>query len=343
MNRASETRTGQIDSSPGTRLKAMSENAKPLISISVPVFNEEGNLDQLYQRLSALADNMADRCLFEFVFSDNHSTDGTWTKLTSLAGTDARVRAIRFSKNYGFQNSILANYLHTKGDAVLQIDADLQDPPELLEEFFSLWQQGYHVVYGIRKGRKEGVFITLFRKIGYWAIDKVSEHSIPRDVGDFRLVDRRVVDALSRTSQTSPYLRGIIAGMGFNQTGIPYDRDARQAGQSQFGTLRLIGLGMTAVLNHSTVPLRIATYTGLVILLAAFALAIYYVISRFINPDLPPGFISIQVLMLFGIGLNAFLLGIIGEYILRIYRAVRSDPIAIIEQSLNIEDIDLKL
>ncbi len=321
----------------------MKEDAKPLISVSIPVFNEEENLDQLYKRLTALADRMSDRCEFEFVFSDNHSSDGTWEKLRHLAENDARVRAIKFSKNFGFQNSILANYMHTRGDAVLQIDADLQDPPELLEEFFTLWQQGYQVVYGVRKGRKEGPFITLFRKVGYWAIDKVSEHPIPRDVGDFRLIDRRVVDAISRSGQPNPYLRGMIAGLGFNQTGIAYDRDARQAGQSQFGTLRLVSLGLTAVLNHSTVPLRIATYTGLVIILATVALTVFYLISKFLDPNLPPGFISIQLLILFGIGLNAFLLGIIGEYILRIYRAIRSDPIAIIEQSLNIEDTDLKL
>lgn len=321
----------------------MKEDAKPLISVSIPVFNEEENLDQLYKRLTALADRMSDRCEFEFVFSDNHSSDGTWEKLRHLAEKDGRVRAIKFSKNFGFQNSILANYMHTRGDAVLQIDADLQDPPELLEEFFTLWQQGYQVVYGVRKGRKEGPFITLFRKVGYWAIDKVSEHPIPRDVGDFRLIDRRVVEAISRRGQPNTYLRGMIAGLGFNQTGIAYDRDARQAGQSHFGTLRLISLGLTAVLNHSTVPLRIATYTGLVIILATVALTVFYLISKFLDPNLPPGFISIQLLILFGIGLNAFLLGIIGEYILRIYRAIRSDPIAIIEQSLNIEDTDLKL
>lgn len=321
----------------------MKEDAKPLISISVPVFNEEENVEQLYQRLSALADRMSDRCVFEFVFSDNHSSDETWSKLRHLAEKDGRVRAIRFSKNFGFQNSILANYMHTRGDAVLQIDADLQDPPELLEEFFDLWQQGYQVVYGIRKGRKEGPFVTLFRKIGYWVIDKVSENPIPRDVGDFRLVDRRVIEAVSRSGQPNPYLRGIIAGMGFNQTGIAYDRDARMAGRSQFGTLRLVSLGLTAVLNHSTVPLRIATYTGLIIILGTVALTIFYLISKFLDPNLPPGFISIQLLILFGIGLNAFLLGIIGEYILRIYRTIRSDPIAIIEQSLNIKDGDLKL
>lgn len=205
---------------------------KPLISISIPVLNESGNLDTLYGRLVSLAAKMETRCDLEFVFSDNHSDDSTWEMLTELAAKDARVRAIRFSKNYGFQRSILANYMHTRGDAVMQIDADLQDPPELLEAFFERWQEGYEVVYGVRRKRPESWLLNNFRRLGYWAIDKVSEHPIPRDVGDFRLVDRKVVDVLLRTKTANPYLRGMIAGIGFNQTGIPYDRDARVAGRA---------------------------------------------------------------------------------------------------------------
>src|SRR5882762_6345901 len=130
--------------------------------------------------------------------------------LCDLARRDPRVRALRFSKNVGFQRSILANYMHTRGDAVLQIDADLQDPPELLEQFFDLWQQGNHVIYGVRAKRPEGAFINAFRKLGYWVIDKISEHPIPRDAGDFRLVDRKVIDSVQKFRSTSPYLRGLI-------------------------------------------------------------------------------------------------------------------------------------
>ncbi|MBE1159148.1 glycosyltransferase family 2 protein [Dyella acidiphila] len=318
-------------------------NKKPLISISIPVLNEESNLDTLYARLCALAERMADRCELEFVFTDNHSEDRTWAIIRGLAASDSRVRAIRFSRNFGFQNSILANYLHTRGDAVMQVDADLQDPPELLEQFFELWQQGYKVVYGIRRKRPESALLNMFRKCGYWFIDKISEHSIPRDVGDFRLVDRAVINALARTRSATPYLRGMIAGMGFEQTGIVYDRDARTGGESKFNVVRLLRLGLTAVFNHSAVPLRLATYVGVLILFLSGAAAIYYVGLRLIDPNLPRGFTSIQLLLLFGIGLNAFLLGIIGEYILRIYRTLRADPIAIVEQSLNIEPGDLKL
>lgn len=315
----------------------------PLVSITIPVLNESENIDSLYGRLTALAERMQDRCRLEFVFSDNHSNDDTWEKLSNLGASDERVRAVRFAKNVGFQRSILANYLHTRGDAVLQIDADLQDPPELLEEFFEHWQQGFHVVYGVRRKRRENVFINTFRRIGYWVIDKVSEHPIPRDVGDFRLVDRRVIDALSKMRTPSPYLRGMIAGLGFKQTGIAYDRDARVAGESKFGVARLVRLGLTAVFNHSSVPLRLATIAGAMMLGVSALGALYYFVLRALHPDLPEGLASIHILVLFSTGLQSLLLGIIGEYLLRIYLILRAEPIAIIEQSLNFSSHELKL
>lgn len=316
---------------------------KSLISISIPVLNEADNIEALYARTCALAERMRDRCELEFVFSDNHSGDKTWALLTELSKRDPRVRAIRFSKNYGFQRSILANYLHTRGDAVMQIDADLQDPPEMLETFFEQWQAGYHVVYGIRRKRQEGPLLNLFRRFGYWVIDKISEHPIPRDVGDFRLIDRKVIQSLAQIKTASPYLRGMIAGLGFNQTGIPYDRDARTAGESKFNVSRLIRLGLTAVFNHSTVPLRAASFFGALILGASVLGALYYLMLRLFQPELPQGLASIHILVLFGIGLNAFLLGIIGEYLLRIYLVLRAEPVAIIEQSLNFDHSELKL
>ncbi|QIE24833.1 glycosyltransferase family 2 protein [Caballeronia sp. SBC2] len=316
---------------------------RPLISISIPVLNEADNLDALYARLDQLSKAMAAKCEFEFVFSDNHSDDQTWDMLNALARLDPRVRAIRFSKNVGFQRSILANYMHTRGDAVLQIDADLQDPPELLEQFFDLWQQGNHVVYGVRAKRPEGVFINSFRKFGYWIIDRISEHPIPRDAGDFRLVDRKVIDSVQKFRSTSPYLRGLIAGLGFKQVGVPYERAARVAGSSKFGLAQLVRLGMTGVFNHSVVPLRIATYSGLFLLALSVLGALYYAGLRLFQPNLPRGLASIHILVLFGIGFQSLLLGILGEYLQRIYILLRAEPTAIVEQALNIAANELKL
>lgn len=308
----------------------------PLISISIPVLNEADNIDALYGRLTAVGESMIDRCRLEFVFSDNSSTDDTWSLLEKLAEKDPRVRAIRFSKNVGFQRSIMANYLHTRGDAVMQIDADLQDPPEMLAEFFAKWREGYDVVYGIRRRRQEAPWLNNFRRLGYWFINALSEHDIPRDVGDFRLVDRKVIRALAHMKTPNPYLRGMIAGIGFRQTGIEYERDARVAGQSKFGLSRLVRLGLTAVLNHSSVPLRMASIIGIAMLAVASLGALYFILLKFLQPGLPQGLASIHVLVLFGIGLQSLLLGIIGEYILRIYLMLRSEPLAIIDRSLNI-------
>ena len=316
---------------------------RPLISIAIPVLNEADNLDALYARLVALGERMADRCDLEFVFSDNHSDDATWAMLGALAAHDPRVRAIRFSKNYGFQRSILANYIHARGDAVMQIDADLQDPPELLEAFFAEWQAGHHVVYGIRRKRKESPLLNVFRRAGYWVIDKVSDHAIPRDAGDFRLVDRRVIEALTKIRTPNPYLRGMIAGLGFEQTGIVYDREERVAGESKFNVVKLVRFGLTAVLNHSTLPLRAASVLGAMILGVSILGAAYYIALRLLQPHLPQGMASIHILVLFGIGLNALLLGIIGEYLLRVYLLLRNEPVAVVEQSLNFLPLELKL
>lgn len=319
------------------------ESRLPLISICIPVLNEAGNLDQLYDRLRRLAETMAGKCELEFVFSDNHSDDLTWAKLSNLARSDPRVRAIRFSRNVGFQRSILANYMHARGDAIMQIDADLQDPPEMLVQFFERWRSGSRVVYGIREARPESTLLQSFRRVGYWAIDKLSEHPIPRDAGDFRLIDRAVLNALTKMNTPSPYLRGMIAGLGFEQVGIPYRRDARTQGQSKFNVIRITQLGLAAVINHSAVPLRIASFVGAATLILSFLGGIYFVIGKIIQPDYPRGLASIHLLLLFGIGLHAFLLGIVGEYLLRIYLILRSEPLAIIEDTLNFSADEIKL
>jgi len=315
----------------------------PLVSLCIPVLNEIDNLDALYARLNSLGERVRERCRLEFVFSDNQSSDGTWERLQQLAAQDERIRAIRFSKNVGFQRSILANYMHARGDAVMQLDADLQDPPELLEEFLDLWQSGYAVVYGVRRGRQESAAMNGFRRFGYWLINKISEHPIPPNVGDFRLLDRKVVEVLAKSRTHNPYLRGMIAGLGFRQTGVVYDRDARIAGASKFGMTRLMRLGFTAVFNHSTVPLRMATILGIGMIGVSFLGAIYFIFLKLLESDLPKGLASIHILVLFGIGLQSLLMGVIGEYILRIYIMLRAEPIAIVDDAINIESSELKL
>lgn len=307
---------------------------KKLISIAIPIKNEFSNLQVLIEALRHLADSHP-KYDFEFVFTDNHSDDSSWEKLKEISLGDSRIRGVRFSKDFGFQNSILENYRICKGDAVIQLDADLQDPPELIGSFLENWERGIHVVYGIRRRPEEGVLLRKFRDIGYVAINLLSESPIPKGAGDFRLLDRKVITALLKQNHSKPYLRGMVAGMGFDQLGLVYERKSRKFGESKFPARKLISLGLNGIINHSTIPLRLATYAGgALLVLSAFA-SIYSVVSYIISENLPRGFTSLQLVQFLTIGINSFFLGIIGEYVLRIYRIVRNDPRVIVEEEFN--------
>jgi glycosyltransferase involved in cell wall biosynthesis len=310
-------------------------HSKKLISVCIPVFNEEEILVDLYQRLVILA-RTENRYNFEFIFSDNASIDSTWSLVKGLSESDSRVKGIRFSKNFGFQNSILANYAKSSGAAAIQIDADLQDPPELISDFLRAWELGASVVYGIRVERPENVFWRIIRKFGYVLVDLMSETKIPRGAGDFRLLDRKVLDALLAQSHSNPYIRGVIASLGFKQVGIPYARVAREKGESKFPLRQVLGLGFQGIINHSTVPLRLATYLGGGVLLLSLFTSAYSLVTHFTNSNLPPGFTTTQLYLLASIGLNSLFLGIIGEYLLRIYRILRTEPVVIIDEEANL-------
>jgi glycosyltransferase involved in cell wall biosynthesis len=317
-------------------LKMANENgAKTLISISIPVYDEEGNIQRLYSRLCQLADSISEQYELEFVFTDNRSTDNTWQLIKSIAETDNRVRAFRFSRNFGFQKSILTNYLNTRGAAVMQLDADLQDPPELLVQFLEKWEQGYKVVYGVRKVRPEPWLMRQFRRLGYWVIDSLAGYHVPKNVGDFRLIDRDVIKAIAKLNDQAPYLRGTIASLGFSQIGIDYDRKARQEGKSKFSLQSLLGLGLDGVLTTSTVPLRLATYIGTGIIVMTFLGTLYYVVLKIMNPSLPIGVASTSVLILFSLGLNSLFLGLIGEYVIRMHNNIRGGDIAVIDDAID--------
>lgn len=315
----------------------MNNSKKPLISICIPVFNEEDVLPELFTRLDEVLSKLIKRYNFELVFTDNNSTDRTWNIIShhkEIGYKSFNLRAFRFSRNFGFQNSILENFRKSNGDAVIQLDADLQDPPELIPEFLLQWESGIKIVYGIRQSRAEGTLPTKLRSLGYWILNIFSQYPIPQNAGDFRLLDRKVVNALSKQNLVEPFLRGSIAGLGFNQVGIPFDREKRTAGKSKFPPLQVLKLGIKGVINNSLIPLRLSTYLGALVLITSGLGGLYYLLQSRVNPELPEGFTTTQVLILAGIGLNAFFLGIIGEYISRIYRLVRGEPNVIIEDEL---------
>jgi dolichol-phosphate mannosyltransferase len=313
-------------------------NTQPLISLVVPVFNEEPNILPFYERVITAIAPLNGRYRFEFIFTDNHSTDRTFALLSELAARDHRVRVFRFSKNFGFQRSILTGYTRCRGDAAIQLDVDLQDPPELIEEFLTRWQEGADVVYGVRVQRAEGWAITTARSIFYRLVDKLSEEKLPVDAGDFRLISRRVIDPLCAFRDANPYLRGTIATLGFEQVGVPYVRSARQLGESKFPFSKLLSLALDGILNHSTVPLRFATYFGLVVsLLTLCMMAGYSVVRLMFHAAWPAGFTTLAALILVSISINAMLLGIIGEYLGRMYRQVREGPLTVLEAVIDRE------
>jgi glycosyltransferase involved in cell wall biosynthesis len=317
----------------------LTDNSRKMLTILVPVYNEGPNIQPLYDALRPVLAELEHRYDTELLFTDNHSTDETFDHLERLSQLDPRVRVLRFSRNFGFQRSILTGYLNARGDAAIQIDCDLQDPPELLVEFVKRWEAGSRVVYGVRRGRKEGVPITLLRKVFYRLIDALSEDKLPLDAGDFRLVDRAVLNELAKMDDAHPYLRGAIAAMGFQQEGLVYDRAERLRGQSKFDFGSLMRLALDGILNHSIVPLRLATYTGLAVSLLTFLGLLAYVGGRLLfGQTWPAGFTTVTVLVLLSISLNALFLGVIGEYLGRIYQQVKKRPLTIIEQRLPAKD-----
>jgi polyisoprenyl-phosphate glycosyltransferase len=308
----------------------------PLISIVLPAYNEELNIRPLFERLHPILAQLSDRFRFEFVVTDNHSTDRTFAVLQEVAAGDPRVRVFRFSRNFGFQRSILTGYMQCRGDAAIQLDVDLQDPPELISVFLDKWQAGADVVYGIRMERSEGRVITFARSLFYRLIDLLSEDKLPVDAGDFRLISRRVIDIVCAYRDANPYLRGTIATLGFEQVGVSYARSARKFGESKFPFSKLLSLALDGILNHSTVPLRFATYFGLVTSALTVVLMLFYAFGRLIlGAQWPAGFTTLAALILLSISINAMLLGIIGEYLGRMYRQVRETPVTIIESVID--------
>jgi glycosyltransferase involved in cell wall biosynthesis len=309
---------------------------RPLISVVIPVFNEEANVVAAYDAVVAVFATLSDRYDFEIIFTDNHSSDGTFERISEIARSDQRVRGVRFARNFGFQRSVLTGYRLARGDAAIQVDCDLQDPPAIFPQFLALWQQGHDVVVGIRRQREENRALQWGRKFYYRLLRKISSDNLMLDSGDFRLVDRSILDQLHRIDDASPYTRGLTSLLASNQTGVAYERAVREKGQSKFPLVKLIGLAVDGFVAHSTAPLRIASFVGILIALVTALASVFYLLGRlFAGMEWPEGFATTTILILFGISLNALFLGIIGEYVGRIYQQVRTRPTTVIERSVN--------
>jgi polyisoprenyl-phosphate glycosyltransferase len=307
-----------------------------LISVIVPCYNEAAVLPETHRRLAEVAERLAHAGAFEFVFVDDGSGDDTARVLHEITGADPRVRGLRLSRNFGQQIATTAGLEHAAGDAVVIMDADLQDPPELIETMIARWQEGYHVAYAQRTERTgETAFKLWSAKVFYRLVE-----GIPNDTGDFRLMDRQVVDALLRMPERDRFLRGMVSWVGFRQIAVPYKRDARFAGTTGYSLVKMIGFAIDAIVSFSFAPLRLAVWTGFFVLGLALCGIIYAVILRFFgDPSLwVRGWASIFVAILFMGGVQLISLGIIGEYVGRIYGEVKQRPLYFVRERFGFRD-----
>ena len=311
---------------------------KKLISIFTPVYNEERNVQKVYEEIKTVMLTLTDIYDFEHVFSDNASTDTSREILREIQEKDKNVKVILLSKNFGITKSSLNGLFRCKGDAVVQIDADLQDPPQMTKDFIKQWEQGYKVVYGVREDRAEGLLMKNVRKAFYRAANMISYEVLIPDVGEFRLMDRRIIEELRKIHDCNPYLRGLIANLGFRQKGIPYRRERRKEGKTSGNLLRLIDYGLNGIVNHSSILLRLSTITGVFLAGLSFVLVVFYVMAKIVTRTPPHGITTIIVLVLLFSGIQMIFLGILGEYIAKIFSQSIKRPLVIEEELLGFHD-----
>ena len=299
------------------------------ISIVIPVYNEKENIEELYARLTKAQSSFS--YPFEIIFVNDGSSDDSFDIMRSLAASNKNVKAINLSRNFGHQIAIKAGLKYVSGDAAVVMDADLQDPPEVIKDLVGKWCEGYQVVYAIRKTRKEGMLLRLLYASFYRLLKIMSKINIPLDAGDFCLMDREVVDILSSMPERNPFVRGLRSWVGYNQIGLEYDRQARAKGEAKYTFIKLVKLALDGILSFSDIPLRLSAIFGFITSGVSILLIINLLIKR-----LPvPGTTLIAVLVLFLGGVQLISIGILGEYIGRIYEESKKRPLFIIKDAIN--------
>jgi dolichol-phosphate mannosyltransferase len=302
--------------------------AVPDLSVVVPIYNEEENLPELHRRLVTSLDALGMR--YELIFVNDGSRDRSRSMLDDLASGSERVMAIHFSRNFGHQPAVTAGIDHARGRAVIVMDGDLQDPPEVLGEFVAMWQRGHDVVYAVRMKRKENVFKRCGYFVFYRLLRAISDLEMPLDSGDFCLMDRRVVDALKQLPERIRFVRGLRTFVGFRQIGLQYERASRAAGEPKYTFRKLLGLAIDGLISFSSYPLHIVTYLGFLSVGLAAALCVWVIVDAYSNNATPRGWASTIVVVLTMSAVQLISLGIIGEYIRRIFIESKGRPTYII-------------
>lgn len=308
-------------------------------SIIAPCYNEEGNLRELYHRIREVMDQTGD--LWELILINDGSADRTFEIMRELHALDPRVHYIDFARNFGHQLAVTAGMDYAQGDAIVLIDADLQDPPELILEMIQKWKDGYQVVYAVRSERKGETWFKLFTaKLFYRLIYRITDVNIPLDTGDFRLMDRRVIETLRHMRERHRFIRGMTSWVGFRQTGVQYVRQERFTGQTGYPLRRMVKFASDAITGFSYFPLQLATYLGFIVAALGGLFILVVIAARLSGNQTFAGQATTLVMVLFLGGVQLISLGIIGEYLGRIYDEVKGRPLYVVNEAVGFEEKD---
>jgi len=299
------------------------------LSIVAPVYNEQETIAEFHRRLAAVLTSLNGTS--EVVYVDDGSTDATLKLLHDLRKSNPQIAILVLSRNFGKEIALTAGIDHARGDAVIVIDADLQDPPELIPKLLEEWQRGFDVVYAKRTSRHgEGLVKRATAYAFYRVIQRVSRVRIPDDTGDFRLLSRRAVEALRKIREQHRFMKGLFAWIGYPQVAVPYRRDPRIGGETKWSLWQLWNFALEGITSFTTIPLKVATYLGLIIALAAFGYAIVIILKTLLRGDPVPGYPSLMVVLLFLGGIQLMFIGIIGEYLGRVFDETKARPLYIV-------------
>jgi glycosyltransferase involved in cell wall biosynthesis len=306
--------------------------SKQLISYVFPIYNESGNIALLYNTMATLLKEREAEYDFELVFINDGSKDDSLELLHELEAKDERVVVINFARNFGHQLAVTAGLDYTQGDAVIIMDSDLQDPPKISFELIDTWKEGYDVVYAQRRTRKDTPFKKITAAGFYWVLDKLAEIDIPKNTGDFRLIDRKVVNALSEFREHNRFLRGLVSYVGFKQTAVQFDREERHAGDSGYPLKKMISFALDGILGFSSAPLKLISRIGYFLAALSFVGILYAILVKIIDPgQVVPGWTFIVSAILLIGGLQLSMLGVLGNYVGRIYTEAQNRPLYIVE------------
>jgi polyisoprenyl-phosphate glycosyltransferase len=306
------------------------------LTVVVPAYNESTGLREFHARLAAVFDNLGPELTGDVLYVDDGSRDDTWQVIRSLHESDPRAAGLKLSRNFGKEHAMTAGLDHTDADAVVVIDADLQDPPELIPEFVKRWRDGFDVVYGTRSSRAgESVAKKITASAFYRVMERLSSTPVPRDTGDFRLMNRRAVQALGKLRERQRFMKGLFAWVGYKQTAIEYERDRRFAGASKFNYWRLWNFAIEGITSFSGAPLKMATYVGVFTAVLAFLFGIYVLVKALLFGDPVRGYPTLMLVILFLGGVQLIALGMIGEYLGRLYLEAKQRPLYLVDEIID--------